>query len=71
MQHENLPRILQYIKDAEVFNLSKLDHHLAFPKGTLSKAVSGGKSLSDNQISKLTWLFNALGINYQAPAPQH
>lgn len=68
MQQQTLPRIIQYIKDAEVFNLSKLDHHLAFPRGTLSKAVSGAKSLTDNQIRKLTWLFNALGINYQSPA---
>jgi hypothetical protein len=65
-----LPPILQFVLDAQVFNLSKLDHFCAFPKGAISRAIKGTKPLTDRQLHKLTSVFRITKIGPQSVVDQ-
>ena len=57
-----LPPILQFVYDAQVFNLSKLDHFCAFPRGSISRAIRGTKPLTERQLRKLVFIFRVTEI---------
>ncbi|WP_152616938.1 hypothetical protein [Flavihumibacter solisilvae] len=60
-----LPPILQFVCDAQVFNLSKLDYYCAFPRGAISRAIKGRKPLTDRQLQKLAFVFRLTKIGPQ------
>lgn len=54
--------LVEYIRDAKIFNLRQLELAAGIPPGTLSKAISGARPLPENAARKIMHVFTVCGV---------
>jgi hypothetical protein len=60
--------LLKYIKQADIFDLNKIELYAGLDQNSLSDAVEGIDAFTDRAAFKIAWLFQKLGINPVTPS---
>ncbi|GAO43820.1 hypothetical protein [Flavihumibacter petaseus] len=55
-------KLVAYIRDAAIFNISQLEKAAGLSGGTLSRAIKGERGLSESAEKKILWVFKQLGV---------
>src|SRR5690606_331938 len=59
----NSEQLLQYIRDARIFNASQIEQAAGLGAGTLAKALRGERKLTEQAVKKILFVFKNCGVN--------
>lgn len=60
----HVPIVIQYLKDAAVFDYKKIEQYTGIPALMLMDSVDGINELNDNQIRILEWFLTRIGVDF-------
>lgn len=59
----NSQELVQYIRDARIFNIRQLEIASGLSEGTLAKAVKGERQLKDDVAKKILFVLEKCGFS--------
>lgn len=58
----NKTELINYIRDARIFNIRQIELAAGLPEGTLAKAMKCSRELPDNAVEKILFVFKQCGV---------